>query len=261
MQALLTSSRKRPDDFFMGVLPPRPRGVGRWGGCAIGVLAWPCQLSMLSVRVSNDSRAGVVRRQSISADRRRISGGLSRRRLNLPALVARRGIFRYPNVSNHFRITCSRRCRHHTASAVGRFWAEALGWGVSSEGPGVITVEPGGGFVRPDPVAVCVDVVAVPEPKTATKNRVHLDLATTSAAIRRSWSRALRPSARRPPGWAGATRRGRSSPIRRATSSAGWSPARSTGTPGRSPGWWPTARTRGRWPGSGARRRTGPCMK
>ena len=43
-------------------------------------------------------------------------------------------------------------------------------------------VEPAGGFVWPDPVAVCVDVVAVPEPKTATKNRVHLDLATTSAA-------------------------------------------------------------------------------
>ncbi|MEU9992382.1 VOC family protein, partial [Streptomyces sp. NPDC048045] len=66
--------------------------------------------------------------------------------------------------------------------AVGRFWAEALDWGVSSEGPGVTNVEPGGGFVWPDPVAVCIDVVAVPEPRTATKNRVHLDLATTSAA-------------------------------------------------------------------------------
>ena len=67
-------------------------------------------------------------------------------------------------------------------SAVGRFWAEALGWGVSSEGPGVTNVQPGGGFVWPDPVAVCIDVVRVPEAKTATKNRVHLDLATTSAA-------------------------------------------------------------------------------
>lgn len=67
-------------------------------------------------------------------------------------------------------------------SAVGRFWAEALGWGVSSEGPGVTNVEPVGGFVWPDPVAVCIDVVTVPEPKTTTKNRVHLDLATTSAA-------------------------------------------------------------------------------
>lgn len=67
-------------------------------------------------------------------------------------------------------------------ATVGRFWAEALGWGVSSEGPGVTNVEPLGDFVWPDPVAVCVDVVIVPEPKTATKNRVHLDLATTSAA-------------------------------------------------------------------------------
>ena len=65
-------------------------------------------------------------------------------------------------------------------SAVGRFWAEALGWGVSSEEPGVTNVEPAG-FAYPDPVAVCVDVIAVPEPKTV-KNRVHLDLATTSAA-------------------------------------------------------------------------------
>ncbi|GIH75159.1 VOC family protein [Planobispora longispora] len=65
-------------------------------------------------------------------------------------------------------------------SAVGRFWAEALGWGMSSEGPGVTNLEPEG-FVYPDPVAVCIDVVAVPEPKTV-KNRLHLDLATTSAA-------------------------------------------------------------------------------
>ena len=64
-------------------------------------------------------------------------------------------------------------------SAVGRFWAEALGWSVSSEGPGVTNVEPVG-FAYPDPVAVCIDVLAVPEPKTV-KNRVHLDLATTSA--------------------------------------------------------------------------------
>jgi predicted enzyme related to lactoylglutathione lyase len=65
-------------------------------------------------------------------------------------------------------------------SAVGRFWAEALGWGVSSEEPGVTNVEPVG-FAYPDPVAVCIDVIAVPEPKTV-KNRVHIDLATTSAA-------------------------------------------------------------------------------
>lgn len=65
-------------------------------------------------------------------------------------------------------------------SAVGRFWADALGWGVSSEAQGVTNVEPTGDFVWPDAVAVCVDVVAVPEPKSATKNRVHIDLATNS---------------------------------------------------------------------------------
>jgi Glyoxalase-like domain len=65
-------------------------------------------------------------------------------------------------------------------SAVGRFWAEALGWGVSSEEPGVTNLEPAG-FAYPDPVAVCIDVLAVPEPKTV-KNRVHIDLTTTSAA-------------------------------------------------------------------------------
>ncbi|GAB2581334.1 VOC family protein [Streptomyces capparidis] len=67
------------------------------------------------------------------------------------------------------------------ASAVGRFWAEALGWGVSGSGPGATAVQPAG-FDWPDPVTVGIDVIAVPEPKTATKNRVHLDLATTSAA-------------------------------------------------------------------------------
>ena len=65
-------------------------------------------------------------------------------------------------------------------AALGRFWAEALGWGISSEGPGVTNVEPVG-FVWPDPVAVCVDVVTVPDRETVGY-RVHLDLATTSAA-------------------------------------------------------------------------------
>ena len=67
------------------------------------------------------------------------------------------------------------------AAAVGRFWAEALGW--SAYSPGVTTyVGPAGGLVWPHPVALGIDVVPVPEPKTATKNRAHLDLATTSAA-------------------------------------------------------------------------------
>ncbi|MFI8368302.1 VOC family protein [Streptomyces sp. NPDC085466] len=63
-------------------------------------------------------------------------------------------------------------------AALGRFWAAALGWSLASEGPGVTNLEPPG-FSYPDPVAVCVDIVARPEPKTV-KNRVHLDLATTS---------------------------------------------------------------------------------
>ncbi|WP_159700509.1 VOC family protein [Arthrobacter sp. 18067] len=65
-------------------------------------------------------------------------------------------------------------------SALGKFWADALGWGISSEGPGVTNVEPVG-FTWPDPSAVCVDVVTVPDPETV-KYRAHLDLATTSAA-------------------------------------------------------------------------------
>jgi predicted enzyme related to lactoylglutathione lyase len=65
-------------------------------------------------------------------------------------------------------------------SALGEFWARALGWAVSSEGPGVTNLEPEG-FAYPDPAAVCLDLVASPEPKTV-KNRVHLDLATASKA-------------------------------------------------------------------------------
>ena len=65
-------------------------------------------------------------------------------------------------------------------SVLGRFWAEALGWGVDSEEPGVTNLEPVG-LTYPDPAAVCVDVLRVPEPKTV-KNRVHVDLATTSTA-------------------------------------------------------------------------------
>jgi hypothetical protein len=65
-------------------------------------------------------------------------------------------------------------------AALGRFWAQALGWDVSSEGPCVTNVEPVG-FAYPDPAAICVDVVTVPAPETV-KYRVHLDLATASAA-------------------------------------------------------------------------------
>jgi hypothetical protein len=65
-------------------------------------------------------------------------------------------------------------------AALGAFWAEALGWAISSEGPGVTNLEPEG-FAYPDPVAVVLDLVASPEPKVG-KNRVHLDLATSSPA-------------------------------------------------------------------------------
>ncbi|MFG1793677.1 VOC family protein [Nocardia sp. NPDC049149] len=64
--------------------------------------------------------------------------------------------------------------------ALGRFWAEALGWRSSSEEPGVINLEPEG-FTWPDPAAVCVDIVISPEPKTVP-NRVRLELSTTSVA-------------------------------------------------------------------------------
>lgn len=63
-------------------------------------------------------------------------------------------------------------------AALGQFWADALGWGVSSEGPGVTNVEPHG-LVVPDPAAVCIDVVSVPDPETVSY-RAHLDLASTS---------------------------------------------------------------------------------
>jgi len=66
-------------------------------------------------------------------------------------------------------------------AALGRFWAAALGWTVSGAGRGVTNAAPVG-FVWTDPNApVCVDVVAVPDPGTV-RGRLHIDLATTSAA-------------------------------------------------------------------------------
>lgn len=66
-------------------------------------------------------------------------------------------------------------------SMVGRFWADALGWNAYSSGA-TAYVGPPGGFVWPDPVVLGIDVVPVPKAKTPTKNRMHLDLATTSTA-------------------------------------------------------------------------------
>ena len=63
-------------------------------------------------------------------------------------------------------------------SALGRFWAEALGWSTSIEEPGVTNLEPEG-FAYPDPAAVCIDIIAVPgsqdgEEPSARRPRHHL---------------------------------------------------------------------------------------
>ncbi|MFC8914948.1 VOC family protein [Streptomyces sp. NPDC057116] len=68
-------------------------------------------------------------------------------------------------------------------AVVARFWAEALNWSLFRPGA-TAYVGPVGDFVWPDPVAVGINVIPVPEPKPVTKNRVHLDLATTSEAHR-----------------------------------------------------------------------------
>ncbi|WP_026341869.1 VOC family protein [Actinomadura atramentaria] len=65
-------------------------------------------------------------------------------------------------------------------SALGRFWADALGWDMDSEGPGVTNLVPAG-FSWPGPAAVCVDLVRVPDPETVDY-RVHLELASASDA-------------------------------------------------------------------------------
>jgi Glyoxalase-like domain len=62
---------------------------------------------------------------------------------------------------------------------VARFWAAALGWEIAAEEPGAVVVWPRG-YSYPDPVALPLVFVSVPEAKTG-KNRVHLDLATESA--------------------------------------------------------------------------------
>lgn len=65
-------------------------------------------------------------------------------------------------------------------SRLAKFWAAALGWEVAAEEPDEVVVWPAG-FSYPDPTALPLVFVPVPEPK-AGKNRVHLDLASTSAA-------------------------------------------------------------------------------
>jgi catechol 2,3-dioxygenase-like lactoylglutathione lyase family enzyme len=65
-------------------------------------------------------------------------------------------------------------------SAQARFWAAALGWEVVDDGPDESGVEPAG-FNYPSPAALPLVFIPVPEPKTG-KNRVHLDLASATAA-------------------------------------------------------------------------------
>jgi predicted enzyme related to lactoylglutathione lyase len=61
-----------------------------------------------------------------------------------------------------------------------RFWAALLGWEIADETAEEVDVWPAG-YTYPDPVAVPIVFVPVPERKTG-KNRVHLDLASASAA-------------------------------------------------------------------------------
>ena len=64
-------------------------------------------------------------------------------------------------------------------AALAAFWARALDWEATSEDGGETDVWPAG-YSYPSPEALPLVFVPVPEPK-AGKNRVHLDLASTSA--------------------------------------------------------------------------------
>jgi hypothetical protein len=66
-------------------------------------------------------------------------------------------------------------------AALARFWASALGWVIGDAAEDEVDVVWPEGYRYPDPVAVPLVFVPVPEPKTG-KNRVHLDLASTSRA-------------------------------------------------------------------------------
>jgi predicted enzyme related to lactoylglutathione lyase len=73
---------------------------------------------------------------------------------------------------------------------LGQFWSAALGWEVTEEEPGEVDVSPAG-FTYPDPVALPLVFVPVPSQATGT-NRVHLDLASTSAEHQADLVRRLR---------------------------------------------------------------------
>jgi hypothetical protein len=83
-------------------------------------------------------------------------------------------------------------------AGLARFWASALDWVIADETAEEIDVWPAG-CQYPDPAAVPLVFVPVPEPKTG-KNRVHLDLATTSPAHQAALVRRLRELGARPAG-------------------------------------------------------------
>ena len=65
-------------------------------------------------------------------------------------------------------------------AALARFWADALGWVIGDVADDEVDVWPEG-YSYPDPVALPLVFVPVPEAKRG-KDRVHLDLASSSAA-------------------------------------------------------------------------------
>jgi len=69
------------------------------------------------------------------------------------------------------------------------FWSAALGWEIGHQEESWTAVWPAG-YSYPEPTALPLVFVTVPEAKT-TKNRVHLDLSTTSAEHQRSQVRRL----------------------------------------------------------------------
>jgi predicted enzyme related to lactoylglutathione lyase len=78
-----------------------------------------------------------------------------------------------------------------------RFWAAALGWEVEEEeGAEEVDVWPAG-YEYPDPVALPIVFVPMPEPKAA-KNRVHIDLASQSAEHQASLVERVRDLGARP---------------------------------------------------------------
>jgi len=103
-------------------------------------------------------------------------------------------------------------------SAVGRFWAEALGWSVTGEGSGATAatrrLRLAGSGRRVHRRHCRPGTQDCNKESCARRSRHHL------CGPRRSWSRASKLSVRRPPTWARVTCRGRVLPTRRVTSSA-----------------------------------------